>query len=252
MPYIGKYALAQQLKLKEAEYEEKSKEKSELETRIEGYEDVLNALRKCNFEMLKEVLHAPALLKKVAEELIQLEEKRKELQNDPGYLQMQMDAEDIKNQLAKKRKELQDIQNKINRSEFLIEQFSSELQDLKEAHHALEKDIDALSRGNEYSVSEAWKKYEEYKKGNSADTIAANYQRRRAALMTKKSKAATNLTIQQSNYKNGELGSGVEMMPSYAEEYEILIKHDLISYEEKLRVIKENCETEFRDPDHQN
>lgn len=247
MPYIGKYALAQQLKLKEAEYEEKSKEKSELETRIEGYEDVLNALRKCNFEMLKEVLHAPALLKKVAEELIQLEEKRKELQNDPGYLQMQMDAEDIKNQLAKKRKELQDIQNKINRSEFLIEQFSSELQDLKEAHHALEKDIDALSRGNEYSVSEAWKKYEEYKKGNSADTIAANYQRRRAALMTKKSKAATNLTIQQSNYKNGELGSGVEMMPSYAEEYEILIKHDLISYEEKLRVIKENCETEFRE-----
>lgn len=247
MPYIGKYALAQQLKLKEAEYEEKSKEKSELGTRIRGYKDVLNALRKCNFEMLKEVLHAPASLKKVAEELIQLEEKQKELQNDPSYLQLQMDAEDIKNQLAEKRKELQGVQNEISRSVFLIEQLSSEFQDLQDAYHAVEKDINTLGHENEHSLSEAWKKYGEHKKEKSAVTIVANYQRRRAALMTKKSEAATNLTIQQSNYKNGELGSGIEMMPSYAEEYEILIKHDLISYEEKLRGIKENCETEFRE-----
>ena len=34
---------------------------------------------------------------------------------------------------------------------------------------------------------------------------------------------------------------------SYSEEYETLTKHDLISYEEKLRVIRENCETEFRE-----
>ena len=37
------------------------------------------------------------------------------------------------------------------------------------------------------------------------------------------------------------------MMPAYFEEYNTLSKHDLISYEEKLRVITNNCETEFRE-----
>lgn len=36
-------------------------------------------------------------------------------------------------------------------------------------------------------------------------------------------------------------------MPAYSEEYDTLTKHDLIRYEEKLRVIRDNCETEFRE-----
>ena len=56
-----------------------------------------------------------------------------------------------------------------------------------------------------------------------------------------------NLNRLQTMYKNGELGNGENMMPAYFKEYEALSKHDLISYEEKLRVITNNCETEFRE-----
>ena len=247
MPYIGKYALVQQLKLKEAEYEEKSRSKSELDAQIKKYNEVLDALRNCNFEMLKEVLHAPAALKKIADDLVQLEAKLNEVQNDPGYLQLQIEAEDIKRQLTEKRNRLQSIRDRITRFEVLIERLSNELQDLQEAERTIEEDINALSRGNESSFNEAWGKYKEHKTEKSADTISVNYQKRRAALTTTKTAATVKLTTQQSNYKNGELGSGLEMMSSYSEEYEKLTKHDLISYAEKLRDIRENCETEFRE-----
>ena len=48
-------------------------------------------------------------------------------------------------------------------------------------------------------------------------------------------------------YKDNELGTGTEMMPAYEEAYTELTKHDLIRYEEQLRTISENCETEFRE-----
>ena len=45
-------------------------------------------------------------------------------------------------------------------------------------------------------------------------------------------------------YKDGELGTGKEVMPEYSAQYDFLTRHDLIGYEEKLHTIQENCETE--------
>ena len=43
------------------------------------------------------------------------------------------------------------------------------------------------------------------------------------------------------------MGTGISMMNAYFEEYSSLTKHNLVSYEEKLRTIQENCETEFKE-----
>ena len=247
MPYIGKYALAQQLKLKKAEHEGKSKQKANLDIQVKKYNDALEAVRKCNFEMVKEVINSPTSLKVVIGELSTLETKLKDVENDPTYLQLQMEAEEIKEQLKKKREEQDTIKNVMTRADISIEQLSANINTLNAAHASLQSQINELSHGKESALTEAGKKFEEHKRTKSADTISANYQRRKTALLTNKSDSRDKLIGLQSKYKNGELGTGIEMMPAYSEEYDTLTKHDLISYEEKLRIIRENCETEFRE-----
>lgn len=247
MPYIGKYALAQQLKLKKAEYEEKLNQKAIFDKQVKDCEDALRAVGACNFEILKEVIDASVSFKKVADKISELESKLKDVENEPTYLQLQMEAEEIKGQLTNKRNKLKAINDTISRSGFQIEQLQSEIYLLNGTVNSLQSRINELSHGNESALDEARKKFEEHIKTESADTISANYQRRKAALIINKTDTLSKLTVQQSKYKNGELGTGIEMMPSYSEEYETLAKHNLISYEEKLRVIRENCETEFRE-----
>ena len=64
---------------------------------------------------------------------------------------------------------------------------------------------------------------------------------------TQKNNIIKNLSLKQQNYNNGELGIGIEVMSKYTDEYNNLSKNDLVRYEEKLRVIEENCEIEFRE-----
>lgn len=247
MPYIGKYALVQQLKLKKEEHEEKSKQKTKLDELVKECEDALKSIRVCNFEILKEVINAPVFLKEVVDEIRQLESKLKNVENDPTYLKLQMEADDIKKQLENKNKERDTVKDKISRSGSRIEQLSENIKILQDNADLLNAEIYELSYGNEAVLNEAKKKFDEHKRTKSADTISANNQPRRKGLSNHRDKAIGELTARQSKYKNGELGTGIEMMPAYSEEYNTLVKHDLISYEDKLRVIKENCETEFRE-----
>ena len=51
----------------------------------------------------------------------------------------------------------------------------------------------------------------------------------------------------QASYKEGEYGTGEEVIFAYAQEYRTLSNHNLIEYEEKLNKAKEDCELEFRE-----
>lgn len=247
MPYIGKYALQQQLKIKKAEYEQKSAEKSKLEKQRSNYNDIISAIGNCNFEILKPVISAPVEMQKITEELLLLDKKLKEAENDPTYLQLQMEAEALKKQLDSKNEELDNIKERITINQEEIKHLKADIELLETEVGSIGSRISDMGKGNEAALSEARHKFEEHKKTKSADTIMSNYQPRRETLRNQKEKANSELSVMQSKYKDGELGTGIDMMPAYFEEYSALAKYDLIRYEEKLRQIKDDCETEFRE-----
>ena len=247
MPYIGKYALQQQLKIKKAEYEDRSAEKSELEKQRSNYNDIISAIGNCNFEILKPVISAPVEMQKITEELLLLDKKLKEAENDPTYLQLQIEAEDLKKQLDSKNNELDNIKKRITINQEAIKHLKADIVSLETEVSSIGSRISDMGKGNEAALSEARHKFEEHKKTKSADTIMSNYLPRRAPLENKKNDANSDLRVMQSKYKDGELGKGIDMMPAYFEEYSTLAKYDLIRYEEKLRHIKDDCETEFRE-----
>ncbi len=247
MPYIGKYALVQQLKLKKEEYEEKSNQQKELSEQKEIYKDASETLDKCIFEILKDVIGAPVKYKIVNEEIRHLERKLQEAKKDPTFLQLEMQSDEMGKQLKDLRKDLYNKKDKISRSNFEKEQLIKEIKHFENEINSIKAEIDELVRGNESELSDANKKYEENKKTKSADTIFSNYQPRKSELSKQKTNCITTLIGMQAQYKNCEMGKGIEMMTAYTEEYNTLAKHDLIRYEEKLRVIRDNCETEFRE-----
>ena len=247
MPYIGKYALAQQLKIKREEYEKKVENKREFDAKKGNIDRTIKAIKDCNFEILKEVISSPIKYKEISAEILDLKDKLKEAENDPTYLKLQIEAEQIKKDLESKEKDKDEVYGKITRCGYCIERLEDEIENLQNKKLLINAQIEELSSGNESALAEASKKFDEHKKIKSADTIFDNYQKRRKVLDNKRSDKIIDLNTLQSNYNNGVHGTGIDMMPAYIEEYDELIKHDLISYEEKLRRIRENCETEFRE-----
>ncbi len=247
MPYIGKYAREQQLKIKKEEQNKAREKKTELSKQKKVFDTALNDIRRCNFEKLKDVIGAPTDLRQTESELKELESKLKNAENDPSYLELQMEAERISEQLLQKRRKLDTVKKDIGSDENDKKRYSEEAQRYKEDAALVKSRIKDMSEGCEDALSQARKKFDEHKRTRSADTIFANYQPRKKTLENQRRNAELRLNGLQTKYKNGELGSGENMMPAYFEEYNTLSKHDLISYEEKLRVITNNCETEFRE-----
>ena len=247
MPYIGKYALQKQLEIKKAEYAKRKCEKAELGKLINYAEKAISFINNCNFETMAEVIVAPTQLKKIKEKLIDLNRELKEAENDPTYLQ-------LKDKVASLGKSVSDVEKikdskvrKIAGIDAGIEADSKELERLETKAAEFKTEINQKSQGNDDVFSEAQKKYNENKKSKSADTISINYQPRRAALQKNRESKITALLFEQSKYKDGDIGTGIEAMNAYFDEYSELTKHDLIKYEEKLKNIRDNCEIEFRE-----
>ena len=246
MPYIGKYALQQQLKLKKEEYQQKSKIQSELLKQRADLENKLSLIRQCNFEILKSVISSPADVQRIKAEISSLNQNLKETENNPTYLQMKMDAEELEQKIRQKRKQLDSIKSAMTINNNENENAHKRITQLNAEIQGTEKQISDMSREYESALKEAQRRFEERQKNRSENDFG-NYQLLRKKSESNKEKALSILIQQQTKYQNGDLGTGISMMPAYLEEYSSLTKHNLVSHEEKLRKMQEQCETEFRE-----
>lgn len=247
MPYIGKYALQQQLKLKKTEYAQKSSEKAELDRQKTDSEHILSLIRQCNFEILKDVISSPVDMQRITTEINSLRNALNEAQNDPAYLQLQMDSEELNQNIHRKRNLLDDVKTEITRKKIERESVHDIIAQLNHEIQETERQISEMSHEHESSLHNAEKRFEERQKNRTSENDFGNYQSLRTRYAHQREDSVSKLIQQQTKYKNSDLGVGIEMMSAYFEEYSNLTKHNLIDYEDKLRTIQENCETEFRE-----
>lgn len=246
-PYIGKYALARQLEIKSKEYKEKNAEKNEMESARKKYDKVYSSIGSCNFEILKSVLSAPSDLKKITGEISELKAKLHEAETDINYIQLQMEAGELKKKIDSMQSEQRNVIRSIGKEESEININIQTIKSLETNISESESNLNKITEQNAFALAEAEKRLSEHQKSKSFSTIFENCERRRKQLNTQKDDKILELKLKQQNYKNGELGTGPEVMNEYTDEYNKLSKNDLIRYEEKLREMKENCETEFRE-----
>lgn len=163
------------------------------------------------------------------------------------FIQLQMEAEELKRKLDSAHNNQQKISQNIGSADTEIKQIKQTLISLENNIAESEKNLNEITDKNASALAEAERRFAEHKKSKSFSTIFENCDRRKKQSESQKSEKLVILISKQQSYKDGELGTGLDKMSEYAKEYNNLSRNDLIRYEEKLREMKDNCETEFRE-----
>ncbi len=247
VPYIGRDALKKQLKLLENEYREISDEQKGIKGQITSLEVQIAALNIINTDTLKKNLNSPALYKKLQEDRAAVRHKLSEAEKDPTVLQLREREQELNNKIRQLEDRHSQIQSSIALCTITKKQCSNDLTQLEEAEKETAYSLERLSdeHGAEYRVAE--EKYLSKERSKAAEVIRDNYRPRRQGLQNSRNELISSLRVMQNNYRQGELGTGREYIDDYKSEYEKLTRGDLLEYQEKLKDIKQNCETEFRE-----
>ena len=247
IPYIGKSAIARQLEIAEADYKTVGEQCHILEERIKEIDTALDYIGECDLGAIERYLSSPIKLDEIKKKIQKTAAELKDAQNDPNIIALQFkerECLDRVNALSQKKDDLKTIIINLDRD---ISDLNSSTNNLKAQVSALEKEIQKLSDGDNSAIVAAEQKYAEHSKTKEAGTIYDNYGRRKAVLDNQHGKLLRELISLQASYKEGEYGTGEEVVFAYAQEYRTLSNHNLIEYEEKLNKAKEDCELEFRE-----
>lgn len=247
VPYIGKYALKRQSEIKEAEVREGESCKAALDAEIVRMERIFSILDGCNFALVHMSLSAPAECEAVRIAIRDIKLRIEEAKRDPGIIELQLRADESRKRVLALREQITIIHDQITNLDRDASDCDKSIAEYRTQMTAFEEQVSILSRNNEAALSIARQKYSEHHRTKTADTIYDNYGRRRSVLANQRKDHHDRLLSLQNKYKDGELGTGEDILFAYSDEYEALAKHDLISYEEKLNRAKENCELEFRE-----
>ena len=247
IPYIGKSAIARQLEIAEADYKAIGEQCYTLEARIKEIDIVLDYIGECDLGAIERYLSSPIELDEIKKKIQKTAAELKDAQNDPNIIALQFKERECLGRvtaLSKKQGELIEIIANIKRD---ISDFNSSTNKLKAQVSELNEQIQKLSDGDNSAILAAEQKYAEHSKTKEAGTIYDNYGRRKTVLDNQHGKLLRELISLQASYKEGEYGTGEEVVLAYAQEYRTLSNHNLIEYEEKLNKAKEDCELEFRE-----
>ena len=247
IPYIGKYALKRQLEIHKEDHERLKAELSDIEGRIRDIDIAIEHIACCNFEIVGLYLSAPKAQEEiessVRRKLIELDDAN----NDPNYIELRFKMEECEGRIRKLEGRIDELKDSIINLKRDIEELEKDSGELLEQVSEIETEINTLSKGDNEAIVSARKKYEEHSRTKEAGTICGNYGRRKAALESQLTTQKQSLIELQVKYKDGEFGSGEQMIFAYAQEYQTLSNHTLIENEENLIKAKEDCELEFRE-----
>ena len=247
IPYIGKSAIARQLEIAEADYKAIGEQCYTLEARIKEIDIVLDYIGECDLGAIERYLSSPIELDEIKKKIQKTAAELKDAQNDPNIIALQFKERECLDRVTALSKKQDDLKTIIINLERDISDLNSLINKLKAQISELEAQIQKLSDGDNNAILAAEQKYAEHSKTKEAGTIYDNYGRRKAVLDNQHGKLLRELISLQASYKEGEYGTGEEVVFAYAQEYRTLSNHNLIEYEEKLNKAKEDCELEFRE-----
>lgn len=247
IPYIGKSAIARQLEIAEADYKTVGEQCHILEERIKEIDTALDYIGECDLGAIERYLSSPIELDEIKKKIQKTAAELKDAQNDPNIIALQFKERECLDRVNALSQKKDDLKTSIINLDRDISDLNSSTNNLKAQVSALEKEIQKLSDGDNSAIVAAEQKYAEHSKTKEAGTIYDNYGRRKAVLDNQHGKLLRELISLQASYKEGEYGTGEEVIFAYAQEYRTLSNHNLIEYEEKLNKAKEDCELEFRE-----
>jgi len=249
-PYIGAYAYEVQLQNKQAELETLKAAISAAQHNQQRLQTLIDKLALCHLEVVEENIAAPQRLQSTVELLQQEKLELQKAENDPNYLQMQLQMEECARQVGKLQGDYNQTQELIGSLKNQTESLVQQLKEIRDLLAALENSFRELCDSDLEAAEAGLNKYREQSRLKTPATIVQNFSPLKAGLQNKKNDLLGGLLRLQLNYcsrNDCDLGSGPEQMPAYINEHHKLVSSEIIKYEEDLEKAKENCQLEFKE-----
>ncbi len=246
-PFIGKAAHQIQLQNAEHELDEIRKELETIATAKKKYQVIIDAVERCNFDRIASLVSSQEERLKIKARLEKEEKDLEEARNNPSFVDLSLRLSSAETAVKELQQKVDQIKNDISKKEFEI---SSEQRDCHTYTDAAESDQSEIDRiaGLEHSAySDAFNRYQENVRTKDSQTIADNYSPRRQTLQNQRDRIEKDMIALQARFKDGDYGEGMEVIESYRSDLNKLEKSDLVSYEDKLTTIQQECEIEFRE-----
>ena len=250
LPYIGDHAIEVQLERKLFELQEINEEIEKTQIKLQKVQEILAAFLSFRMEVIEENLDAPHKSKWVAEERRKEELELKKAQQDPSYIQLNIQLEECSRLISAKQHSKDTMNEKIGRQKEQLDNSYREISEKQKQIIGMEAAHKIRCNENEEIASLGRQKYDEQIKIKTPAIIVYNFSPMKAGLENKKNDLIGELIKMQLSYcsKNDcDLGSGYEMIGDYREEHQKLIGPELIKYEGDLEKAKENCYLEFKE-----
>lgn len=247
IPFIGKYALKRQLEIKTAELSELNTEGADKRSVKDKNSAALSAAELCNMNTVEECLSAPDEASHLNDEIKKTMRELHEAEQDPTIVELYFKQDECKKNISERENRRDSLKNKIAVLNADIENNEKNASAAAERLKVILSEIAELGKGYDEAMSLAETKFAEHIRTKSADTVALNFAPRKKTLENQKIQKHGELTALQALYKNGENGTGENVISVYAEEAEELRNHEIIKCEEKLKSAKADCELEFRE-----
>ena len=250
LPYIGAHAIEVQLERKLLELQEIKAEIETTQNKLEKVQRILDVFQYFRYEVVEENLEAPQKSKWVGEEIRREELELTKAQQDPSYIQLNIQLEECTQLISAKQGDKDTMNERIGRHKEQLDNYYQEISEKQKQITIMEADHKLRCQVNEEIARLGHQKYEEQLKTKTPATIVYNFSPMKAGLENKKNDLISELIKMQLSYcsKNDcDLGSGYDQISDYRDEHQKLIGPELIKYEGDLEKAKENCYLEFKE-----
>ena len=251
-PFIGQYAYRTQIENVKKEIEEKTRRRSGLRQEIQLYTAVLESAKKVNLGILKLYLYVPESLHSLQEQMVSAKTELKEAQSDPTLIELNLKLDAKKKELGVKETEKDSLNGENIRLENQIDMHRKERQLGKKEYDSLRTELEEQADRDGAVYKEAEVKYRQNRKSKSAQVIAVNYAPQRSQLLREREElldGRTGLKELQMRFNQEftlDFVTGLANISEYREALQKLKSVEIVRYEEKLKLAREDCEQIFR------
>ena len=251
-PFIGQYAYRTQIENVRKEIEEKTRRRSKLRQEIQLYTAVLESAKKVNLGIMKLYLYVPESLHSLQEQMVSAKAELKEAQSDPTLIELNLKLDARKKELDVKKEEKERLSEENIRLENQIDAHRNEMQERKKEYDILRTELEEQADRDGAVYKEAEDKYRQNRKSKSAQVIAVNFAPKRSQLLREREelldgrKGLKELQMRFNQEFTLDFMLGLVNISEYREALQKLKGVEIVRFEEKLKLAREDCEQIFR------
>jgi len=248
-PYIGQNAYRVQINNTEKELQEISERLSRVKTEAGSINDAIQLLSDFSIDLFENHMDAP---ERLADANMRLKAAMDELaaaERNPEYIELKDRIDRSREEKVSLEEKKDSLLNQIGKTENSIENDHEKLKSIEGELAGKRTVFEETEKKSPASVPEASGKYTLNRKKKSPKAIFENFTPQNSQLKNELGTLITRLKDSQMEYNHiyeQDFMPGTEGIRDYIDARTELEKVELVKYEDKLRVSRENCEEIFR------